>query len=126
MKRILRNSISLFGVAFLLLLVVVSSCKKDKTCYGKVYVVDSAGVAVPEATVTIDTTSLPAPTAGNSYNAEFREQMKKQSDGSGVASFEFKTPAILNMNVSKGALLGKGVLRVDEPGKTGKVTIEIR
>jgi len=92
-----------------------SSCKKDKTCHGKVSVVDTIGRAIPDAKVKL---------SANSVNGDVTYE--EIADGSGVAEFEVKLPAIFDVTATKTSLPGKvgtGVLRVDEPGKTGEVTV---
>jgi hypothetical protein len=111
---------SAFVCAFILLFTAFSSssCKKDKTCHGKVHVIDTAGSAVSNAKV-----KLHAP----SVNGEV--EYEEVTDGSGDATFEVALPAIFDVTVTKSSMPGKvgtGVLRVDEPGKTGEVTITIK
>jgi hypothetical protein len=95
-----------------------SSCKKDATCHGKVHVIDTAGVVVPNATV-----KLAAPSVNGDvvYSA--------LTDGSGDAEFEVKLPAIFDVTATKATypgMKGTGVLRLDEPGKTNDVTVTIK
>jgi hypothetical protein len=99
-----------------LLLVVGSSCNKDKTCYGKVTVLDAAGAGVPNAQVHL--AAPPSMKGDVTYDAV--------TNSSGVASFEVKLPAIFDITATSSAypgLTGTGTLRVDEPGKTGESTV---
>jgi hypothetical protein len=106
--------------AFILLFTAFSSssCKKDKTCHGKVHVTDTAGVPVANATV-----KLAAPSVNGDVTYD------ETTDGSGDASFEVKLPAIFDVTATKATypnMVGTGVLRLDEPGKTSEVTVEIK
>jgi hypothetical protein len=117
--KTLTLKFSAFVCTFVLLFTALSSssCKKDKTCYGKVHVVDTAGVAVANAKV-----KLAAP----SVNGEV--EYEEVTDGSGDASFEVKLPAIFDVTATKSTymgMVGTGVLRLDEPGKTAEVTVAI-
>jgi hypothetical protein len=108
---------SAFVFAFILLFAAFSSssCKKDKVCHGKVHVTDTAGSPVPSATV-----KLAAPSVGGDVTYE------TVTDGSGDATFEVQLPAIFDVTASKSGKTGAGVLRLDEPGKTGEVTVKIQ
>ena len=93
----------------------ISSCKKDRLCHGKVIAHDTAGGPVSAAAV-----KLSAPSVGGqvTYN--------DVTDGSGIATFEVKLPAIFDVTVTKGGKTGTGVLRLDEPGKEAEVNITIK
>lgn len=111
---------SAFVCAFILLFTAFSSssCKKDKTCYGSVHVVDTALRAVSGAKV-----KLHAPSVNGDVTYE------EITDGSGNASFEVQLPAIFDVTATKSTYPGKvgtGVLRVDEPGKKAEVTVTIK
>ncbi|OFY86627.1 MAG: hypothetical protein A3F72_09680 [Bacteroidetes bacterium RIFCSPLOWO2_12_FULL_35_15] len=112
---------SSIAIVFLLLFTAISttSCKKDKTCYGKVMVVDTAGIPVAVATV-----KLAAP----SVNGQV--EYVGTTDGSGVVSFEVKLPAIFDVFATQAAnypgMTGVGVLRLDEPGKKTETTVTIK
>lgn len=114
----LKISFGLFVVAFLMT-GFNSSCKKDQTCHGKVHVNDTAGRPVANATV-----KLAAPSVNG--NVTYSEL----SDGSGDAEFDVKLPAIFDVTATKATYppgsVGTGVLRLDEPGKTGAVTVTIK
>jgi hypothetical protein len=110
------------ALAFVLMLFIVAStssgCKKDKTCHGKVKVIDSAGTPVASANV-----KLSAP----SVNGDVVYQ--DVTDGSGEVSFEVKLPAIFDVLATKPVYApkqGVGVLRLDEPGKSNEVTVKIQ
>jgi len=98
----------LFFIAFNL-----SSCKKDKTTHGKIHVKNTSGNYIAGAAV-----NLSAPNAQVTYNGT--------TDGSGYVQFDVRLPAIFDVTATKGALVGTGVLRLDEPGKTTELTVIIR
>ena len=107
---------SAFVCALLLLFTALSttSCKKDKMCHGKITVVDTAGAVVPGATVVA---------------AYQQTAFSNVTDGSGVAYIDLKLPAILNITATSSSypgMTGKGILRLDEPGKTADVTVTLK
>lgn len=113
---------SAFTFAFILLFTAFSSssCKKDKTCYGRVTVVDTAGKPISDAKVNLSANTATV-TGDVTYDA--------LTNGSGVAEFEVKLPAIFDVKATKSSYpgrVGTGVLRVDEPGKTGEVTVTLK
>jgi hypothetical protein len=117
MKTFSLNFIATCVAVLLLVTATLPSCKKDKTCYGKVHVTDAAGTAVNGAAVHLYTVD----TAGNENPVTY----DGVTDASGLAKFEVKLPAIFDVRVTSGSKTGLGVLRVDEPGKTGEVSISI-
>lgn len=111
---------SAFVCAFILLFTAFSSssCKKDKTCHGKVHVNDTAGVAVANAKV-----KLAAPSVNGDVEYE------NVTDAAGDVSFDVKLPAIFDVTATKATypgMIGTGVLRLDEPGKSNEVTVKIQ
>ncbi|MFL5764935.1 MAG: hypothetical protein ACJ77K_13410 [Bacteroidia bacterium] len=122
MMKTLILKISAIGFVMMLFLVasVSTGCKKDKTCHGKVKVVDTNGVAVGSANV-----KLSAP----SVNGDVVYQ--STTDGSGEVTFDVKLPAIFDVYATKPSvyplpMAGVGVLRLDEPGKSDDVTVKIQ
>lgn len=114
----LKFSFGFFVFAFLFT-AFNSSCKKDQTCHGTVHVNDTAGHPVANATVKL---SAPSVNGDVVYS--------QLSDGSGEAEFEVKLPAIFDVTATKATFppgfVGTGVLRLDEPGKTGEITVTIK
>jgi len=109
---------SAFACAFVMLLAAFSSssCKKDKTCHGKVHVTDTSGNPMANATV-----KLAAPSVNGDVTYD------NVTDGAGDASFEVKLPAIFDVTATKaGYDPGTGVLRLDEPGKSNDVTVKLQ
>jgi len=118
MKAIISKISAITGVILLLSVIFIStSCNKDKTCHGKVKVVDTNGVALSGATVKL---SAPSVSGDVVYT--------NVTDGSGMASFDVKLPAIFDVYATKPAYTGAGVgvIRLDEPGKDADVTVTIQ
>ena len=120
MKTFILKISAFACVAFLLITALsVTSCKKDKTCHGKVTVVDTAGIVVAGASVVLSAPSVNGQVSSSNI-----------TDASGVALFEIKLPAIFDIVASKNDafpnMTGKGILRVDEPGKTADVTVTLK
>ncbi len=120
MKTLFLKLFTFGGILFLLSAAFIgSSCKKDKTCRGKVHVSDTTGKPVGGAFVRL---AAPSVQGDVIYDAT--------TDNSGTASFEIKLPAIFDVTAEKKSLypgkLGVGVLRLDEPGKSAEITVVIR
>jgi len=118
MKNFTLKISALVCMSLLLIATFSSSCKKDKTCHGKVTVVDTAGAPVASASVV-----LGAPSVNGTIT------YKDVTDGSGVVNFEIKLPCILDITATKSSMpgmTGKGILRVDEPGKSDEVTVTMK
>ncbi|MCC6838349.1 MAG: hypothetical protein IT234_07415 [Bacteroidia bacterium] len=118
MKTFFLKYASVAGMIVLLVAALSTpSCKKDKTCHGKVYVVDDSGVAVGNAKVKLDANAVNGDVTYEAY-----------TDGAGAANFEVKLPAIFDVTATKATItgVGNGVLRLDEPGKDAEVTVVIR
>jgi hypothetical protein len=95
-----------------------SSCNKDKTCHGKVTVVDMAGTGMANAKV-----HLAAPSVGGQVVYD------GVTDGSGDVSFEVKLPAIFDVTATtttSPVMSGTGVLRLDEAGKSNQITVKVQ
>lgn len=118
MKTFSNRILAITGVVALLSVMFIStSCNKDKTCHGKVKVVDTNGVAIAGATVNL---AAPSVSGDVVYNGT--------TDGSGEASFDVKLPAIFDVTATHPGYpgTGVGVLRLDEPGKDADVTVKIQ
>jgi hypothetical protein len=114
---ILKTSTFISVILLLFTAFYASSCKKDKMCHGKVTVVDTAGSPVPSATVVA------------SYGSSTNSNVSATTDGSGIATIDLKLPAILNLTATSSSfpgMTGKGILRLDEPGKSTDVTVTIK
>lgn len=111
---------SAFVCSFILLFAAFSSssCKKDKTCHGTVHVTDTTGKAVENAKV-----KLAAPSVNGDVTYE------NVTDAAGEVKFDVKLPAIFDVTATKATfpgMVGTGVLRLDEPGKSNEVTVKIQ
>lgn len=118
MKTFLTKITAITAVIMLLSVMFIStSCNKDKTCHGKVKVIDTNGVTISNATVKL---SAPSVSGDVVYNGT--------TDGSGIASFDVKLPAIFDVYATKTGISGSGVgvIRLDEPGKDASVTVTIQ
>ena len=123
------SKITAFACVALFLFTVLSStsCKKDKTCHGKITVIDTSGVPVANADVKLSSPPSVPPNQAHLNGGDL--VINGVTDGSGVANFEIKLPAILDILATKTTLpgmTGKGILRLDEPGKTAEVTVTIK
>ncbi|MBL7889384.1 MAG: carboxypeptidase regulatory-like domain-containing protein [Bacteroidia bacterium] len=119
MKTFFFKYASVAGMILLLIAAMSTpSCKKDKTCRGKVFVYDTAGQVVGNAKVKLDANAVNGDVTYEAY-----------TDASGTANFEVKLPAIFDVTATKATfqnMEGNGVLRLDEPGKEADVTVVIR
>lgn len=119
MKATLTKISAITAVIMLLSVMFIStSCNKDKTCHGRVKVIDTNGVAVSNATV-----KLSAPSVGGDV------VYTNTTDGSGETTFDVKLPAIFDVYATSPlwtGCSGVGVIRLDEPGKDADVTVTIR
>ncbi|MBL7884810.1 MAG: hypothetical protein JNL69_12125 [Bacteroidia bacterium] len=118
--KTLQNKSALFVLAVItgLILVSGSSCKKDEKCRGKVKVIDTAAIAVGNALVKIHAPSVNGQVSYTGF-----------TDGGGFVSFEVKLPAIFDVEATKGSypgMVGRGILRLDEPGKEADVTVILK
>lgn len=115
---ILKTSALVCAVLLVVASLTTTSCKKDKMCHGKITVIDTAGAVVPGANVLV---SAPSVNGKVSYS--------NVADGSGVALIDLKLPAIMDISATSSkypGMVGKGILRVDEPGKAEEVTVTIK
>jgi hypothetical protein len=107
---------------FLSLVFISPSCKRNKECRAVVTVMDGAkNIPVYGATVHLH---IPNTTTGN-----LSEQNQKEvTDASGIASFTFKLPALLQVDVtplaSSGVKAGSGQIKLEE-GKKVSTTITL-
>ena len=118
MKTFSNRILASAGVVALLSVMFIStSCNKDKTCHGKVTVVDTNGAVIAGATVHL---AAPSVSGDVVYDGT--------TDGSGQASFDVKLPAIFDVTAEHPGYSGTGVgvLRLDEPGKDAEVTVKIQ
>jgi hypothetical protein len=119
MKTLILKISALICVAFLLVTAFsATSCKKDEMCHGNITVIDTSGAVVPGATVIAEAPSVNGQVAYSNV-----------TDGSGVAYIGLKLPAILDIRATSASypgMVAKGILRLDEPGKTAEVTVTLK
>ncbi len=120
---------SAFACVSLLLLTALSStsCKKDKTCHGKITVIDTAGLPVVNAVVKLSSPPSVPPDPNHSLGGDL--VINGVTDASGVANFEIKLPSILDILATQSTyanMSAKGILRLDEPGKTTEVVVTLK
>ena len=85
-------------------------CKKDGPTRAIVTVMDSVGKPVSGANV-----ELWQDTAVNqTNNVQSKLRVKKTTDGSGKAQFDFQLEAFLNITATKGVDTGKSYIRLKE------------
>ncbi len=109
--------ITCLAVVLLISATTFTSCKKDQTCRGNVWVYDNAGNKIPLALVRLDASTVNGQV---SYTAK--------SDGNGLAVFDIALPAIFDVTVTSDKfpnMFGKGSLNVDEPRKENWTTVAI-
>ncbi len=128
MKTFILKISAFVGVALMLVIAFSStSCKKDKTCHGKITVLDTAGL--PIALATVQLSSPPSVPADPNHTGGGDLHLTGVTDGSGIVNFELKLPAILDIVATSSSftgMTGKAILRLDEPGKTTEVSVTIK
>jgi len=105
--------------------VVLSSCFKVEPTVASITVVNEQNVPVPGAEVRLFN-------LGNPPGGDPKFDTTQFTNGSGVASFDFSECyeagqsgfAVLNVDVSKGTLMGNGIINIEEQTTTSE-TIEV-
>ncbi|MCB0819139.1 MAG: carboxypeptidase regulatory-like domain-containing protein [Bacteroidetes bacterium] len=108
------------------MLVLVSSCKReDTTCKAIIKVIRPTGVAVSGANVTLISNWALSSGEGEvaGYLADSSKTNKEITDANGEARFEFKYPAILDVEVTHIAYGTAEDLIKLEPGETVTKTV---
>lgn len=96
-----------------------SSCKKTGPAEAVIMVVDSTGKRIVGALVTLRQDSVQNPT--NGVQASVNEM--KMTDGAGQAFFTFKLEAVLIVEVEKGNLEARDVIRLEQSKQVSKTVI---
>lgn len=120
---------SAFACVVLLLVAAFSStsCNKDKTCHGTITVQDTAGRPVAGAAVHLSSPPSVPPDINHPSGGDLK--IDGVTDGTGNVNFDIKLPSILDITATSTlfpGMTGKGILRVDEPGKSASVTVKIK
>lgn len=124
MKMTHTNKI--FSVILMALLIVaISSCKKDKKTIATISVVSSTGVAVPGASVQLYSACSECPPPAGGY----RFDTTLVTNGAGKVSFDFTDFykkgqagfAVLDIHASKGDMEGDGIIKIEEETTTEEI-----
>lgn len=116
---VLKSSVFVCFCFLLAAAISTPACKKDKNCRGKVTVLDTMGGA-PVAGATV---LLAAPSVHGQIT------YTGTTDGTGVVNFEIKLPAIFDIIATKSSFphdTAKGILRLDEPGKSNEALVRMK
>lgn len=116
-KQIVRT----LPVLFFILGITASmySCRKKGPADAIVTVVDSLGKTVQGAKVVLRQDSVISPTTGAQANV----YQAGTTDLNGQASFSFPLEAVLNVEVSKGALSARDYIRLEQSKQVEKTVI---
>ena len=106
---------------FLLATLVISSCEKKTDCQVNITTVDANGNALGGVTVKLYANVKTS--SGSTVEADLKAQ--GVSDGSGVSTYTFKLPAILDVSAVSGTLTGQGIVKLEE-GKKVEKTITVK
>jgi hypothetical protein len=108
-------------------LVAVNSCKKDKQTIATVLVVNDEGEPVPGASVRLYAVPSETPPPPN----EIRFDTTQITNGTGKVTWDFSDFyekgqagfAVLDIEASKGALTGEGIIKIEEEETTEETII---
>ena len=89
----------LIGVFALAMIVIVTSCQKEKETIGIIIVKDSNGAVVPNTDVTLSPDQTIS--SGGAYPDPLLTKGPKKTDANGQAQFTYELEAILNISVTK-------------------------
>lgn len=118
----------IFGVAVILCsLLAVNSCKKDKQTIATVLVVNDEGEPVPGASVRLYAVPSETPPPPN----EIRFDTTQITNGTGKVTWDFSDFyekgqagfAVLDIEASKGALSGEGIIKIEEEETTEETIV---
>ena len=104
-----------------LTLVVSTSCEKKTDCKLTLKTVDSAGV--PLANAIIKLYANVKTSSGATVEADLKAQ--GISDASGISTYTFKLPAILDIKATSGSKIGVGIIKLEE-GKGVEKTVTVK
>ena len=89
----------LIGVFALAMIVIVTSCQKEKETIGIIIVKDSNSAVVPNASVTLFPDPTPSPTTG--FYPDPSLTKTNPTDANGRVEFTYELEAILNISATK-------------------------
>lgn len=102
-------------------MVLNTSCQKKTDCELTIRTLDSAGNVLPGATVKLYANVKTS--SGTTVEADLKAT--GVSDGSGVSTYTFKLPAILDVTATKGNKVGQAIVKLEEGQKVDKsVTVK--
>jgi hypothetical protein len=104
---------------FLALVGAFYSCRKTGPADALVIVTDSIGAPVQGANVVLEQDSVVSPNTG----AQAIIHQEGVTDYSGQAKFTFELEAVLNVEVTKGALLSRDFIRLEQSKQVEKTII---
>ena len=122
----MKRTLSLVGLVAVITTIAIfgNSCGKPKPCKGTITVYDTTGV-VPQSGVLVKLYSTVTTPSGGTATADLKWQ--GTTDGSGIVSFTFKLPAIMDIRaerescvpkpITKYYCIGTGIIKLEE-GKT--------
>lgn len=105
----------------LLVLGLSSACQKKTDCKLTVKTIDVAGNVVGGATIKLYANVKTA--SGGTVEADLKAE--GVSDGSGVSTYTFKLPAILDIKAVSGTSVGVGIIKLEE-GKAVEKSVTLK
>lgn len=120
--KIIKNKISLilFMMVPFLICLLPSCSQKNQDCTAVVHVVDANQNPVAGVKVILHKTNITGP---NAVSANVSQT--GTTDAGGAVTMTFPLPAVLDVNISKGATSGTGQIRL-EPAQTVTQTLVIQ
>lgn len=102
-------------------LLLNTSCEKKTDCELTIRTLDSAGNVLPGATVKLYANVKTS--SGATVEADLKAT--GVSDASGISTYTFKLPAILDVTATSGSKIGQGIVKLEEGNKVQKdVTVK--
>ncbi len=98
-----------------------SSCQKKTDCKLTIKTVDALGNVVGGATIKLYANVKTS--SGSTVTADLKAE--GVSDGSGVSTYTFKLPAILDIKAVSGASVGVGIIKLEE-GKMVEKSVTLK
>ncbi|MES2567037.1 MAG: hypothetical protein V4565_09240 [Bacteroidota bacterium] len=105
----------------LVIMGINTSCQKKTDCKLTVKTVDAAGNVVGGATIKLFANVKTA--SGSTVEADLKAE--GVSDASGVSTYTFKLPAILDIKAVAGSSVGVGIIKLEE-GKAVEKSVTVK
>jgi len=114
------------ALGILLVLIVLSACKKEKDTLAVIKVVNVDGEPIAQASVRL----YPEPTAEGANQGELIDELEQFTDAAGETVFDFSSYyelgqagfAVLNIEAIKDSLSAEGIIKID-PEVTNSETV---